>query len=142
MMRSATVDDAVALAQLDAQCNPSAWTIAQFTSACQSDNVYLLETDDGELQGLIVWQTILDEMELHLIATAPEYRRQGLASQLLTLMMQMAQSQAISRILLEVRASNVGAQALYVQHGFSEIARRKNYYGGVEDAIIMEKRLC
>lgn len=142
MMRSATVNDAVALAQLDAQCNPSAWTIAQFTLACQSDNVYLLETNDGELQGLIVWQTILDEMELHLIATAPEYRRQGLASQLLTLMMQMAQSQAISRILLEVRASNVGAHALYAQHGFSEIARRKNYYGGVEDAIIMEKRLC
>lgn len=139
MMRLATRDDAPKLANLDAQCNPSAWTVQQFQAACEHDTVCLSENEKGDVLGFIVWQTLFDEMELHLIATHPEYRRCGVASDLLAQMFQAACEQRITRILLEVRASNVGAQALYERHGFVLIARRKNYYGGVEDALIMEK---
>ncbi len=141
MIRAATLADCETLAQLDARCNPSAWSAAQFQAACTSahDTVLISENDAGELLGFIVWQTVLDEMELHLIATSPEHRRRGVASQLLTTLFQTAQQQAITRILLEVRASNTGAQQLYTQYGFIEIARRKHYYAGLEDAVMMEK---
>lgn len=141
MIRRATTADCATLAELDLRCNPSAWTLAQFQAACESShNVVLIEQNEmGDVRGFIVWQTVLDEMELHLIATAPEYRRQGIASALLAQLFQAACEQAIYRILLEVRASNLAAQQLYAQHGFAEIARRKNYYGGTEDAVIMEK---
>ncbi|MCI4054270.1 hypothetical protein MM710_39410, partial [Klebsiella pneumoniae] len=47
------------------------------------------------------------------------------------------------RLLLEVRAGNTAAQALYAAHGFSIAGRRKNYYratdGQTEDAVLMEK---
>ena len=93
----------------------------------------------GECMGFIVWQTICDEMELHLIATVPKFRRQGVARALLAQMFQAARHQQISRILLEVRVSNVVAQTLYTQFGFHEIALRKRYYNNTEDAVIMEK---
>ena len=80
-----------------------------------------------------------DEMELHLIAAAPECRRQGIASALLRKMFQAAREACVARLFLEVRAGNAVAQALYAKHGFCTIAVRKRYYGGTEDALIMEK---
>lgn len=141
MIRVANVSDCVALAELDLHDNPSAWTVKQFQAACKSvhDSVLIHENEYGECMGFIVWQTICDEMELHLIATAPKFRRQGVASALLAQMFQAAHHQQISRILLEVRASNIVAQTLYTQFGFHEIALRKRYYNNTEDAVIMEK---
>jgi ribosomal protein S18 acetylase RimI-like enzyme len=41
---------------------------------------------------------------------------------------------------LEVRASNVGAQALYRRHGFGLAGVRKSYYDHpIEDAVIMRR---
>lgn len=43
---------------------------------------------------------------------------------------------------LEVRQSNLGAQALYRRHGFCPAGVRKNYYRDpVEDAILMTRKL-
>ena len=90
-----------------------------------------------------MWQTVFDESELHLIAVAPEYRRQGIASALLQHWQNTVQQQGATRLLLEVRASNETAQQLYRKHGFQTCGRRKNYYalpdGGSEDAVLMEK---
>lgn len=140
-IRPATLADCAPLAQIDAHDNPSAWSVAQFQAACQSlhDKVCVCENGQGEIVGFAVWQGILDEMELHLIATAPQHRRQGVATALLAHLFQAACNRAAQRILLEVRAGNVGAQALYRQHGFHEIGRRKRYYQNQEDAVLMEK---
>jgi ribosomal protein S18 acetylase RimI-like enzyme len=42
---------------------------------------------------------------------------------------------------LEVRASNVGAVALYEQLDFTKRATRRKYYSDGEDAIVMCKEL-
>ena len=84
---------------------------------------------------------MLDETELHLIATLPEYRQQGIGSQLLNTMFQAAAQQQVVRILLEVRQSNLVAQTFYQRHGFTVCGIRKRYYEGLEDALLMEK-LC
>ena len=83
-LRPAVLADCLTLAAIDAQGNPSPWTAQQFESAVQHhpDSVWLSQTDH-QITGFIVWQTVFDESELHLIAVAPEYRRQGIASALL-----------------------------------------------------------
>ena len=90
-----------------------------------------------------MWQTVFNESELHLIAVAPKYRRQGIASALLQHWQNAVQQQGATRLLLEVRSSNETAQQLYRKHGFQTCSRRKNYYalpdGGSEDAVLMEK---
>lgn len=48
----------------------------------------------------------------------------------------------IERIILEVRASNLAAQSLYRTHGFTRIARIKDYYRNPgEDALVMQRDL-
>lgn len=142
-IRRASPSDCAALAALDAVCNPSAWTQRQFESALVSlsEQVFLAEKDGG-LAAFIVWQNLPDESELHLIATAPECRRQGIASALLEYWYAHL-PEGTQRLLLEVRAGNTAAQALYAAHGFTDAGRRKNYYrtadGKTEDAVLMEK---
>ena len=134
----------MALAALDAQSNPSPWSAKQFQTALSNrcDTVLVLEQAE-ETAGFIVWQTVLDESELHLIATAEAFRRQGVASQLLAQWFQTASAQNVQRLLLEVRAGNLAAQALYAKYGFRECGRRSGYYslpdGSREDAVWMEK---
>ena len=141
IIRPAEVCDAAALAALDARSNPHPWTAAQFQAALAQpcDTVLLAEDGGGRLLGFIVWRRVADEMELHLIAAAPECRRQGIASALLRKMFQAAREACVARLCLEVRAGNAAAQALYAKHGFCTIAVRKRYYDGTEDALIMEK---
>lgn len=142
-IRRASPSDCAALAALDAVCNPSAWTQRQFESALvsPSEEVFLAEKDGG-IAAFIVWQNLPDESELHLIATAPECRRRGVASALLRHWFANL-PEGTQRLLLEVRAGNTAAQALYAAHGFSIAGRRKNYYrtadGKTEDAVLMEK---
>ena len=137
-IRPATTADIPALATLDQQTNPHPWTAKQFQAAHQPPiRTLLIAEHDQQIIGYIAWQHIQDEIELHLIATALSHRQQGIASQLMQALITTAQ-QHHARIILEVRASNHIAQALYRKHQFAPIATRKNYYGN-EDAVIMEK---
>ncbi|ASK27189.1 ribosomal protein S18-alanine N-acetyltransferase [Neisseria chenwenguii] len=142
-IRTAVAADCARLAEIDAQSNPSAWSKKQFQSALNSrtDTVLVCEKNDV-IQGFIVWQSVCGESELHLIAAAPECRRQGVASVLLERWFQTASSEALTRLFLEVRAANGAAQRLYRKYGFQECGRRKDYYplaNGREDAVLMEK---
>lgn len=142
-IRHALPEDCAVLAALDAQCNPSPWSAAQFQAALESrfGTVRVL-LENGVPAAFAVWQTVDGESELHLIATVPAHRRAGLASRLLDDWFQTASPHA-GRLFLEVRAANPAAQALYRKHGFTECGRRKNYYslpdGTREDAVLMEK---
>jgi ribosomal-protein-alanine N-acetyltransferase len=44
----------------------------------------------------------------------------------------------VQTVMLEVRASNHGAQQLYEQLGFEEVGLRRKYYPNGEDAILMD----
>lgn len=144
MIRAALAADCPRLAEIDAAGNLSPWSEQQFQTALSAkhDEVCLIE-QNGTAAAFIVWQSVCGESELHLIATAPEYRRQGLAAALLEHWLEHCTKNACSRLFLEVRAGNEAAQQLYRRFGFTECGRRKNYYpladGLREDAVLMEK---
>jgi ribosomal-protein-alanine N-acetyltransferase len=48
-----------------------------------------------------------------------------------------ARGSARAELILELRASNVPARALYEQAGFVVAGRRPRYYPGGEDALLM-----
>ncbi len=145
MIRRATEDDLPQLSAIDRQGNPSPWTAGQFRAVLDSphDCVFLSCGGRGDAAAFIVWRTVLDESELHLIATASKFRRQGRASALLAFWLDAASASGVRRLLLEVRASNTAARSLYRKHGFSDAGCRKAYYplsdGSREDAVLMEK---
>ena len=49
------------------------------------------------------------------------------------------QAMAMERVRLSVRKSNVGAQRLYLERGYSLVERWEKYYEGGEDGLVYEK---
>ncbi len=100
------------------------------------------DAGSGSVAGFVVVRRIAPEAELESIAVAREFQRRGLARGLFLALAGELGRQGIEEILLEVRAGNAAALALYRSLGFVEEGRRRGYYGDpVEDAVLMRKQL-
>ena len=74
------------------------------------------------------------------LSVAPDCQRTGHGSALLKEAMRLARKRGAQHVFLEVRPSNLAAQALYRRFGFREVAVRPGYYpahGGREDALVL-----
>ncbi len=87
-----------------------------------------------------LWR-VADEVEVLFVATAPAWRRQGVARALLVHALQAARDEGAARALLEVRRSNAPAIALYRALGFEVVGERRRYYDDGEDALLMASTL-
>jgi ribosomal-protein-alanine N-acetyltransferase len=98
---------------------------------------------DGRVVGMLVLWMIIDEAHIATLAIHPDFRRQGIAEQLLVTALEKANEEGAQSALLEVRAGNEAAQALYQKYGFEVVGRRERYYkDNNEDAVLMTlKRL-
>ena len=128
------------VAALEKVCFPAdPWSEELFQAALESPHtsILLAEGTDGAVLGYAVLSAVLDEGNLDNLAVAPNCRRQGVADALLSTLTASGQT-SLSTLMLEVRASNAPAIALYEKHGFVPVGRRKNYYRAPnEDAILM-----
>lgn len=75
------------------------------------------------------------------IAVLPEFRRCGVADELLRRIEEGARSVAAERLVLEVAQSNAPAIKLYARNGFEVVCELPDYYGPEKGAFYMEKRL-
>lgn len=94
--------------------------------------------------GFYVGDYVAGEATLMNICVNPIEQGQGYGKVLLTEFISHAKRLGAEKLFLEVRASNISAQMLYINYGFSEISRRTGYYPkaiGYEDAIVMSKNL-
>ena len=73
-------------------------------------------------------------VELHDVVVAPTARRGGHGRRLLRALADQARAAGAMALELEVRVSNVGAQALYEAEGYVAVGLRKNYYHDGEGA--------
>lgn len=93
---------------------------------------------DAQIVGMVVAWFIVDEIHIATIATHPDFRRQGIGSNLLLHTLQSAREEGAITSFLEVREGNMYAQEMYRKFGFVEDGRRKGYYkDNGEDAILM-----
>lgn len=145
-LRIANPADAVHLTNLDKlSFGVHSWSQSLFEQELMQENrcFFTLWEDMGMgRQGLVATSGIfLGEIcELLTIAVLPRWRRQGLATLLLTANLEIAQASQAKEVWLEVRARDLGAQSLYEQVGFTKMGLRKRYYSD-DDAITMCCRL-
>jgi ribosomal-protein-alanine N-acetyltransferase len=93
--------------------------------------------EQGTVLGLIVVRTIHQEWEVENIVVDANWRRRGVAMQLLNEIRKSAESENAMKIFLEVRQSNTGARRLYEKCGFKSCGYRGQYYANpVEDAVV------
>jgi len=88
---------------------------------------------------ICVW-VVGEELHINNVAVDPRWRRRGIAGALLAATLERGRARGARCAFLEVRASNVGAQALYRRYGFEPAAVRKRYYDHpIEDAVVMKR---
>lgn len=115
-------------------------------------SVYEYELSHNQLahyQVLIAAETIVgyagfwllsDECHISTIATHPDWRGRGLGELLLLNLLFLANEQAAQMVTLEVRQSNLAAQALYYKYQFAIVGERRRYYKDTgENALIMTR---
>ncbi|MDD5759146.1 MAG: ribosomal protein S18-alanine N-acetyltransferase [Desulfobulbaceae bacterium] len=101
---------------------------------------FVAKGSDGKVCGYLFGITVIDEAEIRKVAVASAWRRQGVASLLLTAACQRLSLQKISSCFLELRLSNIPALKLYQKNTFQVVGQRKSYYTlPTEDAMILKK---
>jgi ribosomal-protein-alanine N-acetyltransferase len=94
--------------------------------------------DREGIAGFIISRLVAGELHVNNVAVRAEFRRQGIAAQLLAAVIDWGRRHNARMALLEVRAGNTAAQALYSRCGFQLVGRRRRYYSQpVEDALLM-----
>lgn len=121
------------------------WSRLEYETSLGGDPLRFAQaarTADGTLAGFVVASLVPPESEIEFIAVAPEYQRRGIGRALLTAAMEELRRRGVTQVLLEVRESNVSAQAMYRNAGFVETRRRSGYYSDpVEDAILLQLQI-
>lgn len=98
----------------------------------------ITKIDQPRIVGMIDVWFIIDEAHIATLAVHPDYRGCGIATRLIDLALVEALQFGATSAMLEVRASNHAAQALYKQFGFKTVYRRPRYYiDNKEDALLM-----
>lgn len=99
--------------------------------------------DDCEaVRGYLLASMVLDEANIDAIGVDPALQRQGIARKLLDCALAHFTECGVREVWLEVAVRNEAAHAFYLNAGFEEIARRRNYYRGPAeacDAVVMNK---
>lgn len=136
-----------AVVEVERLSNSHPWTASNFHDALASGYLCLVARDHGAVSGFAVARLLVDEAELLLIAVTPEMRRQGVALLLWFEIAERLQASGARTVHLEVRESNLSAQAFYRSRGFVQSGVRPKYYpNGAceserEDAVSMKVSL-
>lgn len=120
---------------LEQQCFEDAWSESLWQLYLPHACSYRLCDDHSRLLGFTLCQRVLDEVELLRIAVVPDCRQQGFGRLLLQQTLDNLSAQGVKRILLEVRASNAAAIALYQCCDLQRDAIRKDYYETTEPGV-------
>lgn len=138
-----TADHLEELEKLERICFSRPWSRKMLAEELENQCAAFLVAEDsvsGRVLGYAGLMVVADEGYITNVAVFPEYRRQGIAAQILQVFVQFAEANRLAFLTLEVRPSNAAAIALYQDFDFEEVGRRKNYYDlPKEDALILTK---
>ncbi len=112
---------------------PNIWDIKTLEEDFKASK-YVIAKKNDEILGYIGYKVVLDELEIMNIVTKKNKRKRGIASNLLSYIIR---KNKVEKINLEVDEKNTTAVNLYKKFGFREVGLRKNYYNGIDSAILM-----
>ena len=129
------------VAALEKLCFADPWSENSVASELNNDlALWLVAMNDDTVVGYIGSQTVAGETDVMNIAVHPDWRRRGIAQSLIECLVVELKNRGSEALMLEVRASNAPAIALYEKLGFRQVGRRPNYYRNPkEDALILRK---
>ncbi|MDQ3389686.1 MAG: ribosomal protein S18-alanine N-acetyltransferase [Gemmatimonadota bacterium] len=141
--RTLNVDDLPRVMEIERRSFSAPWKESTFRGLLRRDDADLVAAVRGEqLLGYAVAWTVLDQAELGNVAVAHSRRGEGIGRFLVAIILRKVRVRGASECFLEVRESNLPAQAMYRSLGFGVVGRRRAYYSlPAEDALIMRAPL-
>lgn len=141
----ATIENLNALVALEEACFSVPWSRKSFEAELEGNQfsrVFIVPhpkcEPESKVIGYICAWMVFEEIRFLNLAVHPEFRRMGLARQLISQAITLGREEGCCRGMLEVRASNQAARNLYESFHFQPYATRKSYYTNpTEDAILM-----
>lgn len=148
-VRPMAAADAEAMAALERDCFAGAahepWSASMFLEELDPNapaaRSWWVAHDNGELIGFAGGMVVDKDIEILDVAVSRAHRREGIARKLLSHVSYDAQMLGCTTASLEVEADNEAAIALYGSLGFGEAGRRRGYYAGGVDALVMSAPL-
>jgi ribosomal-protein-alanine N-acetyltransferase len=107
----------------------------------QRNCIGMVAEQDDRVVGFMIYE--LHKTRLHLLnfAVARAYRRQCVGTQMLGKLVAKLSSQRRTRVMLEVRETNLAAQLFFRKMGFRAVSVLRDFYDDTtEDAYLMQYR--
>ncbi len=138
--REGSIDDIEDVFRLNRLVFDEAWSKDVMLQSLRVGYDLYVCYQETQLVGYVLSQDILFESQVMQLGVHLDYRRMGVARQLMQMLID--DKKGMEAMLLEVRASNAGARLFYAQLGFVEAGQRPGYYAKTatkprEDAVLM-----
>jgi ribosomal-protein-alanine N-acetyltransferase len=144
-IRKMDVDDVNEVISIAATSTLNPWSRNMFLEeiAHPHSGCFLIDIEEERRTafpaGFICFRHIGEESELFNVCVHPRYRRKGLGRRLMAFYIDFCGQKGVKKIFLEVSPLNLPAIRLYHSFAFQEAGRRKGFYQGNHEAILMER---
>lgn len=135
-MTEADLPDVLAIEQASF---PTPFTLNLFKMEMNLNVAHLfVARQSGRVVGYVDFWRVGPEAHLITIGVDPKARKMGVASQLVSFMLEDLKKNRVESISLDVRPTNAAAMKLYEKFGFRQVGVRKRYYqDNDEDALVL-----
>lgn len=141
-LSSAAEIDSILAVEAESFTNP--WTREMYLAELahrDTSRIYFMTHAENVVVGFCSCWLVVDELHINNLAVRPDYRRAGVATELLRYVFREGAAEGAVRATLEVRRSNDPARLLYERFGFAVAGIRRGYYTKpVEDALVLWKQ--
>lgn len=142
-LREWKYEDILRISEIEKECFPlEPWSFQMLASSFESETFYgVIAEDGGEVAGYGGITVASDSADIDNIAVTEQYRNSGVATSILSRLINEAQKRGVKKVFLEVRVSNTPAMSLYLKEGFKGAYARTRYYSDGEDCLVMVKEI-
>ena len=118
------------------------WSEDDFTRCLRQRNCIGMAAEyDDQIVGFMIYELYKTRLHLLNFAVAEPFRRQGVGGQMVEKLVGKLSMQRRTRIMLEVRETNLAAQLFFRSCGFRAVNVLRSYYDdSPEDAYLMQFR--
>lgn len=134
--------DMLDVIRIEGECFEFPWSDEDFVRCLRQRNcIGMVAEHDDRVAGFMIYELHKTRIRVLNFAVAPEYQRRGVGSQMVAKLIAKLSAQQRSRVILEVRETNLGAQIFFRENGFRAVTILRNYYDDTpEDAYLMQFR--
>jgi len=134
--------DMAEVLSIEAESFEFPWLEEDFIRCLRQRNcIGMVAEHDERVVGFMIYELNKTRIQVLNFATAEEYRRRGVGSQMVAKLIGKLSNQRRTRIALEVRETNLPAQLFFRTSGFRAVSVLRDYYEDTpEDAYAMQYR--